>query len=227
MKDSERRKYEMLARVRDFGAARAGAFADGSLGKELFDGLDGVVGELDAHAGRQSSSASAAAEGTTSRASARAALREDLEAISRTARAMALDNPGLEDRFRLPRNNRNDQTLLSAARAFLSDAEPLKAEFIRHELPADFLDDLRADIEDFEQAITSQNRSAEARTAATSAIDAAIERGTNIVRQLDAVVRNKFRDDPATLAAWVMASHTERAPRAKKRQPPPPPQQQQ
>ena len=221
MKDSERRKYEMFARVREFGAARAGEFAAGSLGSELFAGIGGVVEELNTHGGRQTSSASAAVQGTTGREGARTALREDLEAISRTARAMAFDTPGLEDRFRLPRSNRNDQTYLNTARAFLADAEPLKAEFIRHELPADFLEDLRSDIEDFEQAIAGQNLSAEARTASVSAIEAAVERGAVIVRQLDAVVRNKYRDDSATLAAWVLASHTERPPRTSRRQQPP------
>jgi hypothetical protein len=35
----------------------------------------------------------------------------------------------------------------------------------------------------------------------------------NAVRELDAIVRNTFRDDPATLAEWTSARHIERAPR--------------
>lgn len=163
----------------------------------------------------QTSSRGASSQGTMSKAAARSALREDMETISRTARAMAFDSPGLDERFRLPRGN-NDQSLVSAARAFLKDAEPLKAEFIRHELPAGFLDALRDGIEEFERASASQNNNRVARVAATSAIDAAIERGIVTVRQLDVVVRNKFRDDPSTLAAWTSASHTERTTRARK-----------
>ncbi|HEX3561075.1 MAG TPA: hypothetical protein VHU19_17910 [Pyrinomonadaceae bacterium] len=37
------------------------------------------------------------------------------------------------------------------------------------------------------------------------------------VRRLDAIVRNKFRDDPPTLAAWEHARHVERAARVPKR----------
>jgi hypothetical protein len=37
-------------------------------------------------------------------------LREDLEAINRTARAMAVDVPGLDDKFRVPRNNPRSAT---------------------------------------------------------------------------------------------------------------------
>jgi hypothetical protein len=221
MKDSERRSYEMIARVRDFCEARAASFAAGTRGQELFSTLKQVVTELDTHARDQTSRRSAGAEGTTSRATAREALYEDLLAISRTARAMAFDSPGLEERFRLPRGNRNDQNLLSTARAFLADAEPFKAEFISNEMPPDFLQDLEADIAAFGQSITDQNSSAGARVAATTAVDSAIERGVTLVRQLDAIIRNKFRDDPATLAAWTSACHTERAPRTKR--PPQPP----
>lgn len=215
MKNTERRKYEMLSRVRDFGASRAASFPAGTRGGELFARLAAVVAELESHAEAQTSRRSAASQGATSKDAARAALRESLEAVSRTARAMAFESPGLDERFRLPRGN-NDQSLVSTARAFLTDAEPLKAEFVRHELPADFLDTLRVRIEEFERASASQNNNRDAHVAATSAIGAAVERGVVIVRQLDAVVRNKFGDDAATLAAWTSASHTERTPRARK-----------
>jgi hypothetical protein len=217
MKDVERRRFEMFARVRDFGATHSASFAAGSRGAELLAAVDALVAELEAHAAKQTSGASASVQGATSRASARAELRDDLESISRTARAMSAESPGLAERFRLPRDNRNDQQLLAAARAFAADALPLKAEFLRHELPADFLDDLAADIAAFESSITEQNRSREARVAATSSIDSAIDRGVEAVRQLDAIVRNKFRDDAATLAAWTSASHTERPPRTRAR----------
>ena len=224
MKDTERRRYEMLVRVRDFLGTRTASFPPATMGGQLFAALAGIVEELDTHATAQMSSHSAAMQSTTTKATARAALREDLEAIARTARVMALDTPGLEDRFRLPRNN-NDQMLLSAARAFAADALPLKAQFIQHELPANFLEDLNADIADFEQAISNQGINTESQVAATEAIDSAIERGLTTVRKLHAVVRNKFADDAATLAAWLSASHVERPPRTKKPEPPPPPSQ--
>lgn len=222
MKDTERRRYEMFVRVRDFGAAHTASFPAVTLGKELFDVLDGIVTELEAQTTAQASGAGAARQGTTVRAAARAKLREDLEAISRTARSMSRDIPGLENKFRLPPGNSNDQALISAARAFAADAVPLSAEFIRHELPANFLADLNSDINAFEVAVNEQNRGTETRVSATAAIDAAIDRGVDIVRRLDAVVRNKFRDDQAMLAAWESASRTERAPRRQVTPLPPP-----
>jgi hypothetical protein len=213
MKDLERHRSETFVRVRDFGTTYGSAFAAGSLGETLFTTVGAIVAELETHAATQASGASASVQGTASRAAARAALVEDLEAISRTASIMAADTRGLRERFRLSRINRNDQLLISTARAFAQDAVPFKAEFIRHEMPADFLEDLNADIAAFEQAVTDQNLKRTARISATESIDAAIERGVKAVRALDAIVRNKFRNDAAVLAAWTSASHTERAPR--------------
>jgi len=220
MNSLETRRLEMLTRVRDFGVTHAAEFPAASLGGEQFAVVGQVVEELTRLATTQSTGAGAARQGSASRAEARDALREDLQAIARTARAMSLDVTGLENKFRLPRSG-SDQSLLTSARAFAADAAPLKSDFIRHEMPADFLDDLNADIEAFERAVNSQNTGKGAQVTATAAIDAAVERGLNALQRLDAVVRNKFRNDPARLAAWESARHTPRLQRPKFEKPAP------
>lgn len=223
MKDSEIRRYEMFLRVREFGTAHAAQFPATTFGGELLARLNTAITELDAHTSAQSSGKRAAQEGAGSKASAREEVREDLESISRTARAMALTTPGLEDKFRAPRSI-SDQALLAVARSFAADAAPLKAEFIRRGLPANFLEDLDADINAFATSINHRIQGTEKHVAATAAIDDAIERGVNTVRELDPLMRNTFANDAATLAAWLSASHVERAPqRAKPIATPPPP----
>lgn len=212
MKDSVTRRFDMFIRVRQYGETHAGAFPAGSRGNEVFVELNSVITELESHASAQESGARAAKEGTALKAVARAALREDMEAVARTARVMALTTPGLDDKFRLPRNM-GDQAWLAAARAFASDALPLQAEFVKRGLPADFIADLNADIEAFEEAINRRAEKTGARVAAAAAVDAAVERGVNAVRELDAIVKNVFRNNPAALAQWASASHTERQPR--------------
>jgi hypothetical protein len=203
----------MLRRVGDFGAVHAASFPPNTLGAELLATVNASVSELNNHITQQASGAGSAKQGTASRSEAREELRRDLDAISRTARAMAETITGLDDKFRLPRGKVGDQILIGTARAFAADAEPLRDEFIRHEMPARFLDDLKEDIRSFEQAVNAQNVNIEKRVAATAAIDESIERGVKAVKRLDAIVRNKFADDAATLAAWTSASHTERSPR--------------
>jgi hypothetical protein len=62
---------------------------------------------------------------------------------------------------------------------------------------------------------------------ARASIDDTIDTGFEIVRKLDALVRNKYADNPGVLAEWASASHTERAPRrsAQPAEPPTPPSQ--
>jgi hypothetical protein len=142
-------------------------------------------------------------------------LLEDLQAISRTARVMADEVPGLDDKFRLPPPG-NDALLLSTARAFAADARPLAAQFIAHEIPADFLEDLADDIAAMEAAISEQSSGLGQRIAAGAAIDSVIDNGVAAVRKLDAIVKNKYANNPAALAQWTSASHTERDPRSKR-----------
>jgi hypothetical protein len=221
MNANELQSYERLTRVRDFGAAHVADFPAATLGGQLFAELDAAVAELTAHAATQVASFSTSREGTTSKAGARAALRERLALINRTARAMAIDQPSVGDKFRMPHGS-GDQALLNAARAFLTNATPLAAEFIKLELPDDFLADLEANIAELEQAISAKHHTTETHVSATAAIDTALERGLNALRKLDVVVRNKFHDDPVILAAWESASHPQRHKR-KAAEPPPAP----
>lgn len=80
MQDSERRSYEMLARVRDFHSTRAVSFPAASRGGELFAELGEALRKIEANAEAKVSHASAAAQGTANRRAARESLRATLEA---------------------------------------------------------------------------------------------------------------------------------------------------
>ena len=214
MEDKDLRRYEMILRVRDFGAAHGSSFPPASLGAELFAAVGAAAAEMGAQVASRSSATRSARQGTVSKATARAALRESLEMIRRTARSMSITMPGLETKFRIPRGL-TDQELLGTGQAFAADAAPLKNDFIRFALPADFLDDLNAHLSDFAAAMTSQHTGLGEQVEATAAFDDALESAMSAVRQLDAVARNTFHDDPARLAAWESARRVERAARTK------------
>lgn len=212
MDDLENRRREMFLRVHGFGDARSADFGPSTLGGQLFTALGQIISELNDHASAQASALGSAYQGTSTRSVTRQALRDDLRAISRTAEAIAEDTPGFDDQFRMPPVG-NDQNLLHVARSFLANATPVSARFISHELPADFLDDLSIDIANFEMAMTHQAAGVGTHVSARAAIDEAIAEGLKTVKKLDAIVRNKYRDDGPTLAEWTSASHTERTPR--------------
>jgi hypothetical protein len=184
----------------------------------MFTKLAGVIDRLEAHGARQTSSKGAARQGTDSRAEARDEVREDVRAISRTARVMDEEIPGLAARFRLPEGN-NDQVLLNTGRAAFAEltADPaLAAQFIAHELPADFLADLNSDLAALETAMSAQADGIVNGVSQRVAIETEVDEGDATVRKLDAIMKNKYANNPAVLAEWTSASRTERAPRRKK-----------
>jgi hypothetical protein len=75
---------------------------------------------------------------------------------------------------------------------------------------------MQARIDAVEAGESSQANALAEKAAATANIAAALKRERDIMRELNAVVRNTFRNDPGLLAAWKSASHIEKAPKRKK-----------
>ena len=99
----EKRQYEMFVRVRDFGLAQGDRFPESTLGGDAFAAVDAAVDALNRHAATQFSSRREARSGASTDAAEYRALVATLDAISRTARAVALDTAGVEGRFRVPK----------------------------------------------------------------------------------------------------------------------------
>ena len=204
------RNGERLTRVRDFGATHSSSFAADSRAAHLFSSLSEAITELQRLSSTQASGLHSTRETTASLSLAREAVVDDLRAISLTARSLAHTIPGLENKFRRPRKVR-DQELLATARAFAKDVAPLKSEFIAFELPADFLEDLGADIAAFEAALTERHTTQHSKSAATTSMESVLDRGVSIVQQLQAAVQNKFHNDDGLSMAWKRASGVERS----------------
>jgi len=203
------KRQEMFIRVREYGVQYAVAFPEGSYGAGLLGQLGEVVAGLRAHALEQSKGRSSVRESSASKSAARDELSRRMDAVGRTARVIAYATPGFDDKFRTPRGI-GDQALLTLARTFAADAEPLKAEFIKRGLAANFIQELNEAADDFDEAINQKVQHRGKQVAATAAIDGMVGRGVRIVRELDAFVRNTMADDSSALAAWESASHVER-----------------
>src|SRR5881394_1086896 len=199
MTANEGRTFQKFVRVREFAKQRVVDFVANSLFAQLLAALTTVITEIETLSAAEQSARGHALQGTELRSHAREALEEALRAIRRTARVMEDEFPGISAKFRLPENN-NDNELLNAARAFLAEATALKAQFIAHALAEDFLEDLQADIAAFAEAISGQSTSVGNHVAASAALDDAFRRGLEIVRKLDAIIRNKYANNRAVLA---------------------------
>lgn len=211
MNDSQVREFEMGQRVRAWADARPADFPVGSHRAELIAALKLILTEVEEHAAKQDAAALDQQEATEEKRAAIISLLQQLKAINQTARSINKQFPGIADQFKMPRDS--EQDILNRARAFISAASAIAAEFIKRDLPATFLADLQAAIDAVEAAATHKSNALANQTAATAGLRAALKQLRTIVHELDASMRNLYRQDPAALAAWQSASHVERAPK--------------
>jgi hypothetical protein len=196
----ERRQYEMLVRVRDFGHTYGHLFPATSVARQDFATIAAAISKLDAHdLTHMAASVSARADSKTG---AREALRARVQAISQTARVLAEGGaPGLDSQFEVPAPL-TDQTLLTTGRKFARDVEPFSSQFVMRGMAATFVPDLTALVDGFERALRDRGLGREARRAARESTKAAMLSGLAAVRSLNAIVTNHLRDDTVTSAVW-------------------------
>lgn len=220
MKNTQINLNAMLTRVNNFGTAHAADFTATSKGGGLFATVAAGVPKVGTAAAQQVSGGEAAMSGTDIKAVTFQWLHDDLMAIHETAATLAQTTPGLDDKFRLP-HNLTYGNILPVARAFAADAAPLAADFIACEMPADFLAQLNTAITAFAGATDTQSGGKGAKASATTGIGTNLQTAFQAVRGLDAIVHNKYRNDPVSLAEWATARHVERTPHHAKPAPAP------
>jgi len=212
MDDNQNRAYQRAIRVREFNAQRIADFSETGVGREFFEDLIAAIANAHRLGEEQTTGLGHARQGTLSRRDARAALQRAVDAIFRIARAL-----GREGEFQRPAND-TDEALLNTAQSYARNALPLKAQFIKYEMPASFIDDLNEDIADLEAARASQGNAVGDHVSASAALDDALDHCDDIVRKEDPIMKTKYANDPGTLAEWISASHVERAPRRRRPQ---------
>jgi len=226
MEDRHHRNREMFLRLKDFAAAHP-EIPPTTVWPDLVTDLNSVLADLDAKSAAEQRGQGFKLSSTTGRQAAREAVFEDVMAIVRTARVIGETKIGFDDQFRMPRGD-NDNTLLDLASgiaALLADPAG-KAEFIRHAMPADFVEDLNEDIAALREAMGDQSEGRAQVKSAGVSIDETDARGLKTARAMDAVVKNFFHNNAAVLAEWETARHVERPPRRRRgpqaSAPPPP-----
>lgn len=209
MKDSQRNELDMGRRTREFLDAHKSEFPDGTRAAVLRSMLISIISEIEEQAANQDAATLDRQESTAQKRAALKSIKEQLRPINRTARSLEEQSPGISDQFRMPTDA--DEAVLARARAFISEATPIQSEFTSRGLPDTFLTDLQSAIGAYQSADNRQAGALARQTGATAAIREALKQLLSTVRELDAIIRNRYRSDPATLAAWRSAAHIERA----------------
>ncbi|MFN0123241.1 MAG: hypothetical protein ACKV2V_22285 [Blastocatellia bacterium] len=199
------RRLEMFRRVRDFGTANRADFAPDSPCLRWFAELNDVISQLTQNNAEQLAGRNTAQQSTAARSMHRIELIEHLQSINIAARVMARTRPGLDKQFAFsPRSN--DAALLAAAMAFVKTAESLKDEFIKHELPADFLERLETVTIEFQETTSRRSDAWSGQRDATTAMDDTVALGMRIVDDLKALLRVKYMRNRLMTQRWNTAT---------------------
>ena len=172
--------------------------------------IDASIGAMQNHAATQTSGARGQAVQQKSVLSA--AIRRKLKNISRTARALNINDEGFHRLFSIP-NARGEQKLLAAAREFAGEAATHKADFMRLGMRESFVEDLNADIADYGQSVNDKSGAQGAGVGATAGIDDAVENGSRAADIADSLLQNVYEENPVKLADWMRARHVKRSPK--------------
>lgn len=202
MKKTQRVRYEMFVRVRDFGAANGALFPESSAGGQSFVRVAAVVAAVDGHV---ASRVVARAEARKVKATARAAVLEKMRIMAATGRR-ASRQEAFAHAFRMPRRGA-DKVLVGTARAFAAEARKREAEFVRLGLPSTFISEFESLVDSIDQAVNVRNSSSHLRRKHQAGIEAALKEGAAELAELDVVVPNVLRENPVLLAQWRRARH--------------------
>lgn len=216
MNDSHRRRLERLIRSEAEASANAADFPEGSKGALALVELRATIAEAQTHAVSRETSMSAFQQATVGRQDAREAVRRSMRVISDTAHTIGIDHPEVKGSFVFKGASVGDRTLLATAQSFVTGAQSFKALFAEYDLNADFFSGFDAEINDLEKQLGKQTAGKGERISANASLEDALRKGELALERLDTVARNKYRSNPAKLAAWESARRLERAARARR-----------
>jgi hypothetical protein len=203
MNDRQRRQFEMLVRVREFGESNAPLFAALPVAQQTFAAVSAATASLLAiNMKKMSASTAARADRRTDARDALLTLLQQVVRLAKNLRAEGRAIGGIS-----PPVSRSDVSLIIAGRHCAECAAAAEPEFSGHGLsPAHIL----AVTEAFELAVQQQDRSRSAHIAAKAEMRELIASALRAVRRLDLIVETTFAHDVA--AQWAQARHVERDP---------------
>lgn len=215
MKEREKNIQDAFIRMREFHVRNAVDYTALPDAAANFVRIAAAITALENYAAAQTSGSGGRA--VERKSVTGAAIRRKMKEISRTARALNINDEGFRRLFRVT-DERNEQALLASAREFVTQGAKYKADFLRLGMPTSFVDDLNDDIRAFAQAASEKADAQTIGTGATAGIDEAIDDGMEAVTIVDAIMKNVYRDNAVKLSEWNTARHVKRS--AQKSKPP-------
>ncbi len=124
------------------------------------------------------------------------------------------DVPGTAAKYKMPRP-RTDANLIAKSTSFFNDSPAIEDALEAAGLRKDGRDFLITFRDNFQQAANAHDSAEEKHAEGTGGMDDSMRKMMHYSRRRDKSVRMKYRQNPAKLAAWTVASHLDRAPKPK------------
>jgi hypothetical protein len=194
----EKRQFDMLVRVRNFGDTHHALFVSSPAAQQAFAAIVGVVDDVSSHAMKKTAAAANARSGR--RAAARRELRALLRKACRLARTLRDDGRPVPS-LALPAT-KNDVTAMTTGRYFAKEIAPFEEEFGSHGLGSARI---AAATAAFKAAITQQNINRNDFIIAKTHIPERLRAGIRAARRLDLIVEDEHERDPVLSAQWKEA----------------------
>jgi hypothetical protein len=135
----------------------------------------------------------------------RALVAGPLKHLVRIARAAAGRVPGVDRQFRLPRNRNTQIELVTIARNMVEEVERERNLFLEYGFTDERLAEVKELLAEYDRAVEAVDAGRRAHTGARAELEHATDQVMLIVRDLDAMVELRHRDDPEQLASWRSA----------------------
>lgn len=209
MNSANRRVSEMTTRIKGFGAITVDDFPVNGIGRQKFSTLNELADKLDLFGSREAQEKGAAKAATEAKAVRLSKILLQMKTIRETALSVEEQQPGISQNFNMPASS-SAKSIIEAAQAFVAAATPLKPLFLSREMPENFLEVLTDAIQSYKEAVDNANLHSANRVAARTMLKDVCAQLLVTRRELDPIVRNKYRDDPEKLTLWETASHLER-----------------
>jgi hypothetical protein len=212
MNDENRRVSELATSMKGFFTGLETVFPANTVAGQRIAELNELNVTIDEQGSKQAREKGAAKAATQRKNAVLEEVKRRMKEMRTTIVSVEVVQPGVSQNFNIP-TSQSEESWLEAARAFVATGTTLKPLFLSRAMPEDFLEGLASAIENYDSAVDDYNLHARNASAATVMLEDACAQVLKIRRELDPIVRNKYRNDPEKLAQWEAASHLERAPK--------------
>lgn len=200
---SIRHKLQMAGNVRDFARGRPDPNNPGYIA--AIQHLTERLTRADSLAQQALTGRQAVTGAIATRTRLHAEIASSLAFLAGLAREAAREEPDLAASFVRPRGSGSFQAFLTRGRVAVTAAAAHRELLQRYGMPESLPDELGRQLDQFEVVLNERHGARAAHVGANADLEAVTAEVMGLVRQLDALIRFRFRNDPEALGAWRSA----------------------